>query len=172
MESERIDWKAFAQQFRENHISQESARELRYQNEMFNFSRILEDLDHENYWKREDVGQYYTIFGALEEYWSFNVPIPPELIDTILHLYRKVYLGGKGKVTLEKAFFDQPGRHKYVSKYNAGIKESFRRSISLLSKVTGRTQIELSEEYVERHNLSQDARTLTRYLQRKNSEAD
>ena len=52
MESERIDWKAFAQQFRENHISQESFRELRYQNEMFNFYRILGDLDHENYWKR------------------------------------------------------------------------------------------------------------------------
>lgn len=172
MESERIDWKAFAQQFRENHISQESFRELRYQNEMFNFYRILEDGDHENYWKREDVGQYYTIFGALEEYWSFNVPIPPELIDTILHLYRKVYLGGKGKVTLEKAFFDRPGRRKYVSDHNRRRRETDRRSISLLSKVTGRTQIELSEEYVERHNLSQDARTLTRYLQRKNSEAD
>ena len=44
MESERIDWKAFAQQFRENHVSQESVRELRYQDELNSYSRMLEDL--------------------------------------------------------------------------------------------------------------------------------
>ena len=79
MESERIDWKAFAQQFRENHISQESFREFRYQEELNFFYRLLEDQGNEDYWKREHVGEYYTVFGALEEYWSFNAPIPPEL---------------------------------------------------------------------------------------------
>lgn len=172
MESERIDWKAFAQQFRENHVSQESVRELRYQDELNSYSRMLEDLGYENHWKREDLGEYYTVFDALEEYWSFNVPVPPELIDTILHLYQKVYLGGKGKVTLEKAFFDRSGRKKYVSDYNRRSREVGRRTISLLSELTGRAQEALAGEYVERHNLSQDARTLTRYLQRKRSEAD
>ena len=172
MESERIDWIAIAQQFRENHISHESVREVRYQEELNFFYSLLEDKGDADYWRRERVEESITVFGALEEYWSFNAPIPPELIDTILHLYRKVYLGGKGKVTLEKAFFDRPGRKKYVSDYNRLRREVGRCSISLLSKVTGRTQIELSEEYVERHNSSQEARRLTRYLQRKNSEAD
>jgi len=76
MESERIDWKAFAQQFRENHVSQESVRELRYQDELNSYSRMLEDLGYENHWKREDLGEYYTVFDALEEYWSFNVTCP------------------------------------------------------------------------------------------------
>lgn len=120
-EDSPFDWKEILQHFREAYTSEDSAREnleLKYQSEHKAYSRLLAGFTPSvEAFNREEAEECHNVFDALSLYWNFGEPIPPELIDTILFLYRDRYLANGGDVSLEKTFFDQPGQSQYATKW-------------------------------------------------------
>jgi hypothetical protein len=141
-------------------------------------SQALADLEHA--WQAIDKANYWPVFWplvresperiastpieALAAYVESGLYPPPELL-LVLRTTFESYIGARGEIDLEEAFFGPPKRKagNYAARRTASYDEG-RWALEILSSTRDktRTDIEVAEEIVAREGLTIDPESLLR----------
>ena len=150
---QRVDWKKILQEYRGSYTCDDSPDwnlEAVYQSESESYSQYMAehfpDVAGDVTPKREDAEKKHNVFDALSWFWEVEAPIPPELIATLLYLYRDVYLGSEREVKLEEVFFNHYGDSQYRVKRRSQFRDLLDDySVAMDTQFEGLTKTEAAE---------------------------
>jgi hypothetical protein len=164
-DGQKIDWKKILQEYRDNYTRDDSPDgnlEAVYQSESESFSQYMAenfpDVAGDATPKREDAETKHNVFDAISWFWEVEAPIPPELIATLLYLYRGVYLGSEREVKLEEVFFNHYGDSQYRAKRRSqdrDLLDDF--SVDMDTQFEGLTKTEAAERRGEQRGVTGNA---------------
>lgn len=145
--------------------------ESRYKADLESHNHLLEEMDFFIAPKREHADTCHNVFEALAGYLSIGAPIPPELNETILYLYEGVYLRNKGKVSLEKTFFNQSGKQVFARQMKERKDNWDAAMIRTGVQFEGKTKLEVATEIADererRTGQDVDPESILRVIRRK-----
>ena len=161
-DGQKIDWKKILLEMRDSYTRDDSVHgdsDARYQSESESYSQYMaEHFPNFEVDGREDAERAHNIFEAISMYYNVAAPIPPELIATLLYLYRGVYLGSEREVKLEEVFFNHYGDSQYRAKRRSqdrDLLDDF--SVDMDTKFEGLTKTEAAERRGEQRGVTGNA---------------